>query len=99
MGLIKAFLLTLLFVLLPVIMGCGTIAHFGGDFKGEPHEMWDAITPATKSLIKKAFEFKTCDQCEIIDYHTHVSGTSHSIKVLCPGIDASGVYFNPRLFT
>ncbi|MFN3532232.1 MAG: amidohydrolase family protein [Candidatus Brocadia sp.] len=98
-GVFSASLITLFVALLTIITGCGTIAHFGGNFRGEPFEMWDAIGPEAKFLIKNAFEFETCDYYEIVDYHTHVFGTGYSIKTLCPEIDTTGVYFNPRLFT
>jgi hypothetical protein len=59
-GIFANFLMILLLVFLTAGSGCNTIInHYGGNFKGEPSEMWDAISGKhADTLIRKAFEFK-----------------------------------------
>ena len=77
----------LLCVLMTTSMGCGTIVNqIGGNFKGEPSDMWPAIKSNgnrlshAETLINKAFQFDHKDGNEIIDYHLHVIGVGHNFK-------------------
>lgn len=84
------------------VSGCDALYdRVGGNFRGEPADMMDALSPDAKALIEQALA--GLDRDRIVDYHTHIVGLgmAQGLGALCEDgtVDESGLYINPMRFT
>ena len=65
--------------------GCHILYRkIGGNFRGEPSEMWGALSPGARRLVESSFD--SIDPDKLADFHVHVAGF---------GNGDSGIYLNP----
>ena len=77
------FVVSLIFVLL----SCSALhKRLGGDFAGDPEQMYENIGPFTKKLIEDAFQ--DIDSEMLTDFHVHIIGL---------GEGNTGIYVNPKM--
>lgn len=68
-----------------IIAGCAWIYdRVGGNFRGEPDEMWSSLGPEARRLIERAFDGLQPER--LVDLHVHVAGL---------GEGNSGIWINP----